>query len=127
MTDSLIILSSAPSIARISLTGNGIINSVERVGEAVDRFDMLQNYPNPFNPETTIEFQIPETSPVHLEIVDIMGRTVRTLASGQFSPGAYRIVWDATDGSGARLSSGVYFYRLVAGENVFLKKMVLLK
>jgi N-acetylmuramoyl-L-alanine amidase len=126
-TDSLIILSSAPNVIRVYLTGIGIVNSVEKVGEAVDRFALLQNYPNPFNPETTIEFHVPETSPVHLEIVDIMGRTVRTLASSRFSPGAYRIVWDATDGSGSRLSSGVYFYRLVAGENVFLKKMLLLK
>jgi len=126
--DTLIVLnSSSVAIAKAVLTGNGVVSSVEQVTGVVERFDLLQNYPNPFNPETMIEFHIAETTPVILEVLDILGRRIRTLVSRDFSQGVFRTHWDGRDEQGVRLSSGVYFYRLTAGSNVFSRRMLLLK
>ncbi|MBI2619091.1 MAG: N-acetylmuramoyl-L-alanine amidase [Ignavibacteriales bacterium] len=127
-TDSLVILNNGSvSVARVSLAGNGIISVVEVLPGIVDRFDLLQNYPNPFNPETLIEFLIAQTSPVWLDIVDLLGRSVRHLVSGEYQPGRYRAVWDGRDDAGRRVASGVYFYRLSAGSFVASRRMVLVK
>jgi hypothetical protein len=85
-------------------------------------FMIFQNFPNPFNPATTIEYDLPNVSHVTLEIFDILGRKVQTLADGRQEPGRLRVVWDA-----GRYPSGIYFYRLKANEFVETKKMVLLK
>lgn len=81
-----------------------------------------QNYPNPFNPITVISFALPEASDVKLEIYNIMGQKVATVADRRFEAGNYSVEWD-----GSRVASGVYFYKLTAGEFVETKKMVLLK
>jgi hypothetical protein len=103
---------------------------------------LYQNYPNPFNPSTTIRFEVPGkglagaaagfsraqvTEPVQLAVYDVMGRLVKTLVSDEFSPGLYSVVWDGTDNQGMTVGSGVYFYRLVSGNSIRTKKMVLLK
>ncbi len=128
-SDSLVVLSNgSPSPAYVTLVGNGIApSSVEKLAEVADRFDLLQNFPNPFNPETQIEFLIPTSSQVRLEIVDLLGRSVRVLADEYREPGAYRVVWDGRGKGGEKVASGIYFYRLTAGGAVFSKRMVLLK
>ncbi len=83
-----------------------------------------QNYPNPFNPTTTIEFTLFEPAPTRAFIVNIQGRLVRTLMHNAANPGTYRILWDGKDDSGERVSSGVYFYSVVAGQHVQVKKCV---
>jgi hypothetical protein len=85
-------------------------------------FSLQQNYPNPFNPATKIKFQIPETGLVSLKIFDVLGREVSTLVHKELSAGNYTIDFNA-----ASLSSGVYFYRLDAGNFTSVKKMVLTK
>ncbi|MGD0339117.1 MAG: family 43 glycosylhydrolase [Bacteroidota bacterium] len=85
-------------------------------------FFLGQNYPNPFNPETTIQFSIPKSSFVTLQLADVLGKEIRVLISEQLQAGKYRINWNAED-----LPSGVYFYRLKAGNFVDTKKTVLLK
>jgi hypothetical protein len=85
-------------------------------------FMIFQNFPNPFNPATTIEYQLPRSADVTLEIFDILGRKVQTLVEGQREPGPHRVVWDAGE-----YPSGIYFYRLRAGDLIETKKMVLLK
>jgi len=90
-------------------------------------FVLEQNYPNPFNPTTTIGFDLPEACRVELVIYDISGRTIRTLARGGYAAGRHQVVWDGTDERGNSVASGVYVYRLVAGEHVFVRKMVLMK
>lgn len=91
-------------------------------------FALEQNYPNPFNPSTTIEFSLPKTSLVLLEIYNLLGQSVATLAdNAQFSAGKHKLVWDGRDDSGNLTASGVYFYRLMAGDYVQQKKMMLLK
>ncbi len=81
-----------------------------------------QNYPNPFNPSTIIEFGVDQTSNVLLEVYDILGRKVQTLIDGQQQPGRYETRFNAN-----ALASGVYFYRLQANGEVFIKKMTFIK
>jgi lipocalin len=81
-----------------------------------------QNYPNPFNPTTTIKFQIPNANHVTLKVFDLLGRGVATLVNEVKSPGTYRLTWDASG-----MASGVYFYRLTAGNFVQTRKLSLLR
>lgn len=90
-------------------------------------FELSQNYPNPFNPSTEIRFSLAKPSDVTLEVYDIMGRVVATLVNEPRSAGYHKVTWDGRNNAGQTVSSGVYFYRLKAGEFVATKKMVLLK
>lgn len=83
---------------------------------------LAQNYPNPFNPSTNISYSIPNNSRVLLKVYNSLGKEVATLVNGNQSAGAYSVTWDASS-----VSSGVYFYQLVAGENIKTKKMILIK
>jgi hypothetical protein len=91
------------------------------------RSELKQNVPNPFNPNTTISFYLSGTVSTSLRIYDTRGRLVRVLAEGAMEPGAHAIVWDGTNDDGLPVGSGVYFYRLRAGGDVFTRKMTLLK
>jgi hypothetical protein len=84
-------------------------------------FDLAQNYPNPFNPTTTIEFEMPISSNYTLTIYNVTGQVVETI-SGSADAGVVSVLWDAGD-----YSSGLYFYKLTAGDYTATKKMVLLK
>jgi FlgD Ig-like domain len=88
---------------------------------------LSQNYPNPFNPQTTIAFSLKERRAVTLTIYNVAGQRVRTLASESFAAGAHTRVWDGRNDAGQPVSSGVYFYKLVAKDFVQTRKMVLLK
>ena len=100
-----------------------------RIETRPEVYALADNYPNPFNPETTIKYQLPEAGQVTLEVYNMLGQVVRTLVSNEFqNAGRYTHQWDATNDSGQPLSSGVYFYRIVAGgEFQSHKKMLLLK
>jgi DNA-binding beta-propeller fold protein YncE len=87
----------------------------------------LSAYPNPFNPTITISFAIPEVAHVNLSIYDIRGRYIVTLVNKTIAAGPEEIHWDGTNDNGESLSSGVYIYRLKAGNQVIAKKMVLLR
>jgi hypothetical protein len=87
-----------------------------------DRFGLRQNYPNPFNSVSNIEFQIANSGPVKLVVYDLLGRQVSTLVNEVKLAGIYTVQFD-----GNGLSSGVYFYRLVAGGFVQTKSLMLLK
>ena len=104
-------------------TNNGIFRSVESVTSIDEELENLplnftlnQNYPNPFNPSTTINFSIPETSFITLEVFNALGERVGVLASDELSAGTYKHNWNA-----AELTSGVYFYRLQAGSTILQK------
>ncbi len=86
-----------------------------------------QNYPNPFNPNTVIRFDLPRPAYVRLRVYNVKGELVSTLVDGHFAEGSREIAWNATDSRGRRVSSGVYFYRLAAGEQVRTRKMILLR
>ena len=87
-----------------------------------DNYALYQNYPNPFNPGTTIEFDLPRTSKVTLKIYNILGEEVTTIVSDELNAGSYSYEWSRPAG----VASGVYLYRLEAGEYVETKKMVLI-
>jgi hypothetical protein len=89
--------------------------------------DLSQNSPNPFNPATSITFALPALSQVDLSVFNILGQEIKTLANGEFAAGVHSVVWDGTDQSGHAAATGIYFYRLTAGEKTLIKKMILLK
>jgi hypothetical protein len=87
-----------------------------------NKYVLYQNYPNPFNPITTIEFSLPKTELATLKVYNILGQEVSTLVSDKLNEGIYKYEWDASG-----YASGVYYYKLQAGEYVDCKKLVLLK
>ena len=109
---------------------------VEKIGSVTDvssnevipaKFEVFQNYPNPFNPTTTISYAIPTGSFVSLKIYDILGREVRTLVNTEQKPGVYNTVWNGDNNFGNKVASGIYIYRVVAGNKIQSKKMILMK
>jgi hypothetical protein len=98
--------------------------------EIPDGFHLHQNYPNPFNPATKIKFSIPPSEggegDVSLIIYDALGREVATLVDEQLKPGSYEVEWSATGGA-SNYPSGVYFYKLTAGDFTDTKKLILIK
>jgi hypothetical protein len=86
-----------------------------------------QNVPNPFNPVTTIVFELDRATNITLTVYDVTGRKIRTLENRSMTPGVYKEQWDGRDTQGDIVASGVYFYRLHAGERALTKKMVFLK
>tara|TARA_R110000868_G_scaffold294140_2_gene554746 strand:- start:2586 stop:5207 length:2622 start_codon:yes stop_codon:yes gene_type:complete len=98
------------------------IVSNENEYDLAEQFSLSQNYPNPFNPYTTIEFTIANSGKVTLSVFNLMGQNVAELVNENKSKGTYSVVWDASNSA-----SGVYYYRLEAGSNVFTQKMTLIK
>ena len=94
----------------------------EEANELPTEYLLSQNYPNPFNSTSIIKFSIPKSSQVSLKIFNVLGSEIETLVDGEKSVGTYELNWNA-----AKLPSGVYFYRLQAGDFVQTKKMILLK
>lgn len=90
-------------------------------------FELKSNYPNPFNPTTTIEYTIPTKSHVDISIFNLLGQKVKTVVDDEKSIGEHNVNWDGTNISGKRVASGIYLYRIVAGDNIQTKKMMLIK
>lgn len=90
-------------------------------------FVLEQNYPNPFNPSTEIVFELSWASKVALNIYNLLGQQVSTLASGRYPAGVHRAVWDGRDEAGHALSSGMYMYELITESGSESKKMLFLK
>ena len=117
-------------LTRAQFNDGRIVGWVEALAAPVAipaTFALHANYPNPFNPETTIAFDLPQAGRVELQVFDLLGQTVRTLLAQELSAGGHQVVWNGLDASGARVSSGVYFYRLQAGSQVQMRRMLLLK
>ncbi len=88
---------------------------------------LSQNYPNPFNPVTEIKYTLPKDCPVELVIYNALGQKVKTLVN-QFQNAGYQMVqWNSRDDRDNEVVSGIYFYRIKAGDFVQAKKMVLIK
>ena len=106
--------SSASGWPPVSVEDNFIINPINS--------NLLQNYPNPFNPTTTISYELPKSTYVKLSIYDITGRLVETLVNEHKNAGYYSVNWNA-----ANVSSGIYFYRIDAGEFRSVRKCLVVK
>jgi hypothetical protein len=119
----------APEESFVFVVGESTTDHDVEIGE----FSLDQNYPNPFNPTTTIRLRLPDESAVSLRIYDVTGKEIRDLANAVLPPGVHTFAWDATSDQGARVASGVYLYRIVAGSLrtghsfVQQKKMILLR
>jgi len=87
-----------------------------------EAFNLKQNYPNPFNPITTIEYQVSNSSLVTIKVYDLIGREVAILVNETKQPGNYQVNFDS-----GNFASGVYFYKMIAGDFSSVKKMNLLK
>jgi hypothetical protein len=92
-----------------------------------EKFSVSQNYPNPFNPVTHFSLDLKEESHVIFEIYNMAGQRVRTLADEVMPAGSHNLTWNGTNDRGEALSSGVYLYRVIAGDETVTKKMTLLK
>lgn len=95
---------------------------VREVSSLPKEFALQQNYPNPFNPTTSINYDLPVSSIVTLQIYDVSGREIATLVNEQQNAGIYNVQFH-----GSNIASGVYFYRIKAGEFTQVKKMFLIK
>jgi hypothetical protein len=97
------------------------------VGDMPQRFALNPNVPNPFNPTTAISFELDRDEFATLSVYDVAGRLVRTLVAERLTQGTHTREWDGTDNRGHAVSSGVYFFRLQAGQRSMTRKAVLLK
>ncbi|TFB09988.1 T9SS type A sorting domain-containing protein [Candidatus Marinimicrobia bacterium MT.SAG.4] len=97
------------------------------VGIQPKEYALYNNYPNPFNPSTIIKYALPKASGVSLLIYNIMGQEVMRWDESNVSPGYYEKTWNGRTQAGVPVSSGMYIYRLQAGDFVQTRKMVLLK
>ncbi|MBN1479359.1 T9SS C-terminal target domain-containing protein [candidate division KSB1 bacterium] len=95
--------------------------------ELPTEYELAQNYPNPFNPVTAISYSLPEPVDMTLNIYDVQGKLVRKLVSGLQPAGVHTIIWDATTASGEPVPSGLYLYRMTAGEFSKVGRMTMLK
>jgi hypothetical protein len=86
-----------------------------------------QNEPNPFGPETRIHYELPGEAVVRLAVYDAGGRLVRNLLSANQPAGSHQVRWDGRDDTGARVAHGVYYYRLEAGRETAVRKLVVME
>lgn len=103
----------------------GVVGVSEYVN--VPKAITAKNIPNPFSLETEIVYSIPSKSYCSVKIYDVSGKLVRNLVNGMFEPGCYRVRWDGTNDAGMRLASGIYFYRVSAGNLAVTKEVILVR
>ncbi|NNG26514.1 MAG: T9SS type A sorting domain-containing protein [Ignavibacteriaceae bacterium] len=121
--DDIRIYDRALTVDEIDSLFNEGTTSVENIDATIpNEIELQQNYPNPFNPSTTINFSIPEASFVSLKVFNSLGQEIETLIAKELSAGNFKYSWDAKN-----FTSGIYFYRLQAGDFIQTKKMILMK
>ncbi|MDD5360925.1 MAG: T9SS type A sorting domain-containing protein [Ignavibacteria bacterium] len=100
-----------------------VVSGVSNIGTAIpETYTLGQNYPNPFNPSTTIRFEIPKSSNVTMKVYDLSGKEVSSIVNGYYKAGVYEATFNASN-----LSSGVYFYKIIADNFSSTKKMMVVK
>lgn len=112
----------AESISTFVSNNLNIVTGLKKETSLPTSYKLSQNYPNPFNPTTTIDYHLPKATQVSLKIYDILGRKIATLVDGRVSAGEHRVRFNAIN-----LASGVYLYRIHAGNFIQMHKMILLK
>ena len=114
-------------LADISLDGAMHMHKAVQVTVQPAEYSLEQNYPNPFNPETRLYFQLPASEEVKLIIYNTRGQIVRHLVESRYDAGRHTINWDGRDNAGNRVPTGVYVYRIKAGDHIAARKMTLVK
>jgi hypothetical protein len=114
-------------LRQIDFDGGEDVSPVSRVSfEALPTTTrLLQNFPNPFNPTTQIGVELAEAGPIRVEVFDALGRSVSVIADGEYTAGMHFLRWDAFDGSGNLLPSGLYYCRLTAGNHTETRQMMM--
>ena len=110
-----------------SVYSNDLVLSTIPDNPVPNEFSLNQNYPNPFNPATTISFSIKNNSNVKLEIVNLLGQTVRTLVNEKMQSGFQTVVWNGLTSNGKKAESGVYLFKLTVNDQTQTRKMILMK
>ena len=115
-------------MAELEIFGD-LESAVKVVGQDVTASDysLAQNYPNPFNPTTRIQFSMPASAHVRLDIYNTLGQRVKTLIDRPLQAGAQSLLWNGTHDSGETVSNGIYYYRLSSEHGVLTKKMLFLR
>ena len=129
-SDSLIILSNDPEMEALTvqMSGSGFDPVGIEYGFIIPvKLELFNNYPNPFNPDTNIAYSIKDAAKVTLEIYNIKGQLVKTLVNDVKGPGKYQAIWSGADEQNKPVSSGIYFYKIKAGTQESIKRMLLLK
>ena len=120
-------------VEKLRKEGQPLMSSVatvlleERTATLPQSFALFQNYPNPFNSSTMIRFAVPQSVEVELALYNLAGQKMATRAHGPREAGTYSLRWDSRDNAGWELASGVYLYRLLAGDRVETRKLLLLR
>ncbi|MDW7681140.1 MAG: T9SS type A sorting domain-containing protein, partial [bacterium] len=109
------------------LQGESRIPSPKQSDGLPRQFILEQNYPNPFNPTTKIRFALPKTSQVKICIFNLNGQKIKTLVNDTITAGVHEISWNGVDDQNQPVASGVYIYRLKAGDNKNSKKLLLIR
>ena len=115
-------------IAKIHLSSSS--TSIEDEGSGItiaNSFELHQNYPNPFNPTTVINYDLPHPAKVEINVYNILGQKIKTLMNGIQVKGTHSVTWDGTDQKERTVASGIYFYKIVAGDYTCVRKMIMLK
>lgn len=103
------------------------VKDYENLKDVLNTFTLLQNYPNPFNPTTKIEFNIPSSAQVEINIFDINGQLVKQLMNDFLEKGYHQSTWDAKNLFGHVVSSGTYIYQVKSENQIISKKMLFIK
>jgi len=105
-----------------------IVTGVEKTdSDLPTEFAIEQNYPNPFNPTTVINYSVAKVTNVNIEVFNSLGQKVKTLVNGKQSVGNYSVDWNGTDVNNKKVASGIYFYKINAGQFIETRKMLLMK
>ena len=111
----------------VEFSGNLNLEAAKEADSRPQCFSLSQNYPNPFNPQTSIKYALPQDAQVRLTVYNVLGQKVATLVDEFQDAGFKTVWWDGKDVEGDEVSSGVYFYRLTAGEFSEVRKMMMVK
>lgn len=118
----------AQAIPNVVLVDGDFPVSVEVANTGTPReYSLMQNYPNPFNPETSIHYHLKKSEHVILKIYNILGQEVITLVDERQPAGRFSAHWDGKDRNGSQVPSGLYLYRIQAGDFVNTRKMLLIR
>ncbi len=118
--------SSGGEINRLDIVFEGAGHALGE-SRAPRAYDLYQNFPNPFNPETTIEYQVPKAGEVVITVYSVSRQEIKVLVDEQKEAGFYSAVWNGRDSKGRVAASGVYVYKMEAGEFTKVRKMILIK
>lgn len=106
---------------------NKLIAAKEKDNSIPDEFSLSQNYPNPFNSSTLIKYALKKDVNVLINIYNVLGQKIKTLVDEYQNAGYKSIIWDGTNDNGKAVSSGIYFYKIIAGDFIDKKKMAIIK